>query len=56
MSSITFGRNSSSTYGLIVAPYEIPAPPVQTNYVSVPGRDGSLICRRRSVTLFTEIA
>lgn len=42
MSSITFGRNTTSTYGLIVAPYEIPAPPVQTNYVSVPGRDGSL--------------
>ena len=42
MSYITFGRTRTSAYGLIVAPYEIPMPPVQTNYVEVPGRNGSL--------------
>ena len=42
MSSITFGRVRTSDYGLIVAPYEIPMPAVQTNYVTVPGREGSL--------------
>ena len=42
MSYITFGRTRTSAYGLIVAPYEIPMPSVKTNYVEVPGRNGSL--------------
>lgn len=42
MSYIMFGRLRTSDFGLIVAPYEIPLPEVQTNYVAVPGRDGSL--------------
>lgn len=42
MSWIAFGRINTKNYGLIVAPYEIPMPPAKTDYVEVPGRDGSL--------------
>lgn len=42
MSYIVFGRLRTSDFGLIVAPYEIPMPPAQTNFVEVPGRNGSL--------------
>ena len=43
MSYILFGnKNTQTDYGLIVAPYEIPMPTAQTNFVPVPGRDGSL--------------
>lgn len=43
MSYILFGnKNTHTDYGLIVAPYEIPMPTAQTNFVPVPGRDGSL--------------
>ena len=43
MSYIQFGTvNTQTHYGLIVAPYEIPMPLAQTNFVQVPGRDGSL--------------
>lgn len=43
MSEIRFGNiNVHSGYGFIVAPYEIPMPTAQTNFVPVPGRDGSL--------------
>ena len=41
MSYILFGnKNTHTDYGLIVAPYEIPMPTAQTNFVPVPGRDG----------------
>ena len=42
MSYIQFGRMNTSDFGFIVAPYEIPMPPAQTDFVAVPGRDGSL--------------
>lgn len=42
MSYIVFGRLRTSDFGLIVAPYEIPMPPAQTNFVEIPGRNGSL--------------
>ena len=43
MSYILFGnKNTHTDYGLIVAPYEIPMPTAQTNFVPVPGHDGSL--------------
>lgn len=42
MSDIQFGSVNTQSYGLIVAPYEIPLPLAQTNFVQVPGRDGSL--------------
>ena len=43
MSYILFGnKNTQTDYGLIVAPYEIPMPTAQTNFVPVPGHDGSL--------------
>lgn len=43
MSYILFGGiNTQTHYRFIVAPYEIPMPLAQTNFVPVPGRDGSL--------------
>ena len=43
MSDIRFGTvNTQTDYGFIVAPYEIPLPKAQTNFVTVTGRDGSL--------------
>jgi len=43
MSYILFGRKSTKTdYGFIVAPYLIPMPVVQTSFVEIPGRDGTL--------------
>ena len=43
MSYIRFGTKSTkSDYGFMVAPYMLPMPAVQTNYVEIPGRDGSL--------------
>ena len=42
MSYIIFGRLSTSDFGLIVAPYEIPMPPARTDFVAIPGRDGGL--------------
>ncbi|MDD3400750.1 MAG: hypothetical protein PHT58_03870 [Eubacteriales bacterium] len=43
MSYILFGSKSTKTdYGFIVAPYIIPMPTVQTNFVEIPGRDGML--------------
>lgn len=43
MSYILFGSKSTKNdYGFMVAPYAIPMPAVQTNYVAIPGRDGSL--------------
>ena len=42
MSHILFGTVNTKTYGLIVAPYEIPMPLPRTDYVEIPGRNGSL--------------
>ena len=42
MSYILFGRMSTSDFGFIVAPYEIPMPPARKDFVAIPGRDGSL--------------
>lgn len=43
MSYILFGEKSTkSDYGVMVAPYMLPMPAIQTNYVEIPGRDGSL--------------
>ena len=43
MSDIRFGtRWAHADYGLIVAPYAIPMPEPQTNFVEIPGRDGAL--------------
>ena len=43
MSDIRFGTKwAHADYGLIVAPYAIPMPESQTNYVEIPGRDGTL--------------
>ena len=43
MTDIRFGTQwAHADFGLIVAPYAIPQPEPQTNYVDVPGRDGAL--------------
>jgi phage-related protein len=43
VSDIRFGTKwAHADYGLIVAPYAIPLPEPQTNFVEVPGRDGAL--------------
>ena len=43
MSDIRFGTKwAHADYGLIVAPYAIPLPEPQTNFVGIPGRDGAL--------------
>ena len=43
MSDIRFGTKwAHADYGLIVAPYAIPLPEPQTNFVEIPGRDGAL--------------
>ena len=43
MSDIRFGTKwARADYGLIVAPYSIPMPEPQTNFVEIPGRDGAL--------------
>ena len=43
MSDIRFGTKwTRADYGLIVAPYAIPMPEPQTNFVEIPGRDGAL--------------
>ena len=43
MSDIRFGTKwAHADYGLIVAPYAIPMPEPQTNFVDIPGRDGAL--------------
>ena len=43
MSDIRFGTKwARADYGLIVAPYAIPMPEPQTNFVEIPGRDGTL--------------
>ena len=43
MSDIRFGTKwACADYGLIVAPYAIPMPEPQTNFVEIPGRDGAL--------------
>ena len=43
MSDIRFGTKwAHADYGLIVAPYAIPMPEPQTNFVEIPGRDGTL--------------
>ena len=43
MSDIRFGTKwAHADYGLIVAPYVIPMPEPQTNFVEIPGRDGAL--------------
>ena len=43
MSDIRFGTKwAHADYGLIVAPYAIPVPEPQTNFVEIPGRDGAL--------------
>ena len=43
MSDIRFGTKwAHSDYGLIVAPYAITMPEPQTNFVEIPGRDGTL--------------
>ena len=43
MSDIRFGNKwAHADYGLIVAPYVIPMPEPQTNFVEIPGRDGAL--------------
>ena len=43
MSDIRFGTKwAHADYGLIVAPYTIPMPEPQTNFVEIPGRDGAL--------------
>ncbi|HML68269.1 MAG TPA: hypothetical protein PKA81_07705 [Clostridia bacterium] len=43
MSDIRFGTKwAHADYGLIVAPYAIPMPEPQTNFVEIPGRDGAI--------------
>jgi len=43
VSDIRFGTKwAHADYGLIVAPYSIPMPELQTNFVEIPGRDGAL--------------
>ena len=43
MSDIRFGTKwAHADYGLIVAPYAIPMPEPQMNFVEIPGRDGTL--------------
>jgi len=43
VSDIRFGNKwARADYGLIVAPYGIPMPEPQTNFVEIPGRDGAL--------------
>ena len=43
MSDIRFGTKwAHADYGLTVAPYAIPMPEPQTNFVEIPGRDGAL--------------
>ena len=43
MSDIRVGTKwAHADYGLIVAPYAIPMPEPQTNFVAIPGRDGAL--------------
>ena len=43
MSDIRFGTKwAHADYGLTVAPYVIPMPEPQTNFVEIPGRDGAL--------------
>lgn len=43
MSDIRFGTKwAHADYGQIVAPYAIPVPEPQTNFVEIPGRDGAL--------------
>ncbi len=43
MSDIRFGTKwAHADYGLIVAPYAIPLPEPQMNFVEIPGRDGAL--------------
>ena len=43
MSDIRFGTKwARADYGLIVAPYAIPMPEPQTNFVEISGRDGAL--------------
>ena len=43
MSDIRVGTKwARADYGLIVAPYAIPMPEPQTNFVEIPGRDGAL--------------
>ena len=43
MSDIRFGTKwARADYGLIAAPYAIPMPEPQTNFVEIPGRDGTL--------------
>lgn len=43
MSDIRFGTKwAHADYGLIVAPYAIPMPEPQTNFIEIPGRDGAL--------------
>ena len=42
MSHILFDAVDTRTYGLIVAPYEIPMPLPRTDYVEIPGRNGAL--------------
>lgn len=43
MTDIRFGtRWAHADFGLIVAPYAVPQPEPQTNYVDIPGRDGAL--------------
>lgn len=43
MSDIRFGTKwARADHGLIVAPYVIPMPEPQTNFVEIPGRDGAL--------------
>lgn len=43
MSDIRFDTKwAHADFGLIVAPYAIPQPEPQTNYIEIPGRDGAL--------------
>jgi len=42
LSYIIFGSYDTRDAGWIVAPYEIPMPKAQTQFVSIPGRDGTL--------------
>jgi len=43
VSDIRFGpKRAHADYGLIVAPYAIPMPEPQTNFVEIPGRDSTL--------------
>ena len=52
MSDIRFGTKwARADYGLIVAPYAIPMPEPQTNFVEIPGRDGALDLSEAFVTV-----